>query len=311
MSPTLLLLAAALATVAPRSGPVSLATYRAHIHAARQLLDRAAPGSADTAAEAARLLRGLDRVRLPRGAGIVYTGVAFQAAALRSRAPFRVGRATKWLDALDDELAADRTGSVPAARLAALDTVLRDPRFHPIQTPFDRLGEWLQSLYRRLLQALDHALQPGSPSSLVPAVLLLALVAGVAVLLARGALGRLVVERSADEERVTPSTPESAMDRAEECASAGRYRDALRFLFLATLLQLQGVGLLELRPGRTNREYLQDLRASSAGSDEPLRALTDTFDAVWYGHRHIDEAGFRAAREEARRAVAALGAQVA
>ena len=143
----------------------------------------------------------------------------------------------------------------------------------------------------------------------------LALVAGLALLLVRGALARVVVSAETPDPSAEPSTAVAAAGRASGLASAGDYRTALRYLVLQTLLLLQEAGQVELRPGLTNREYLRALqsaaRAPTAGS-EPLRLLVDEFDRVWYGHLPLDAAGY--ARCEAlagRAAEAASGRRVA
>jgi hypothetical protein len=290
--------------------PVSLQTYRAQIHAARVALDRAVrfPGDRRDLSTAARLLSLSTRVTIP-GAGTISTDSAARASQLLRFSGSSTGEVAAWADRLDDSLRRTAIRPVSTRDLRVLDSVLRDPRFHPVQPPWERFQEWLRSLYQRFLRLLNSAMRPGTPSSLVSAVLLLALVAGVAVLLARGAMGKLIVERSAEEERRQPSTPESAERRAAESAAAGDYRQALRYLFLSTLLQLQARGLVELRPGMTNREYLgryQSGRPHGGSTDESFRRLVDVFDAVWYGHAPIDAEGYASARETAGQALQAV-----
>jgi hypothetical protein len=219
-----------------------------------------------------------------------------------------------WLDSLDASLQQEQPRDVSAADLAQLDSVLRDARFHPVRWPWDGLDGWITSLYNRVIRALTEVLRPGKPSALIPAIVLLLMIALVAVLIARGAMRRLIVERSAEEEVISPSTAESAEDHAARSAAAGNYREALRYLFLSTMLQLQSQGLVELRPGMTNREYLRTLVVhgpSPAVLHTSLRRLVESFDAVWYGHQPIDEAGYAAARAEASRVSDALKERVA
>jgi hypothetical protein len=294
---------------------VSLATYRSRIHAARTALDSAARSGSDfkDLDRAAKILRTLGTVRLPRD-GTVQTEAPVQAANLIPVSRQSTRRVARWLDALDDSLHVVQPRSFSPGQLGALDIVLKNPRFHPFRPPWDQLGDWLVSLYRRLLSALDAALQPGKPSALVPAGLLLLLIAAVAFLIARGAMSRLVVERSAQEERRAPSTPAAAERRADESAAAGNYREALRFLFLSTVLQLQAAGLLELRPGMTNREYLRSLTSGGPVPPElqaPLQTIVDRFDAVWYGHLPIDADGYAQAKSAAAQALSVLGERAA
>lgn len=72
---------------------------------------------------------------------------------------------------------------------------------------------------------------------------------------------------------------------AEAHAAAGRYRDAVRALFLMALAQLEDRGLVAYDRTRTNREYLAQLarRRTEARLVEAFRGVTDVYDHVWYG----------------------------
>lgn len=71
-----------------------------------------------------------------------------------------------------------------------------------------------------------------------------------------------------------------ARRRAEEAASGGDYRGAIRYRCLAVLLALDEVGRLTFDRAATNREYL--FRAPGTLQEE-LQPLLARFDAVWYG----------------------------
>lgn len=310
-----LLLAVTLLAPAPRNTPVSLHTYATRIHLARLSLDRAMLAPADRAdvERAARLLRALATVRMP-GGQVLHTDSPARAARLFPASPDATRRVAAWLDTLDDTLRSTRPVTVPATDLRQLDTVLLDARFHPVHWPWEGLNQWLVSVYRALLHGLSDALRPGKPTSVIPAAVLLLMVIALAYLLARGAMGKLVVERSAEEEYASPSTPLAASRRAGDLAAAGNYREALRYLFLSTMLELQAHGLIELRPGMTNREYLRAFIATGSIPEPvslPLAALVDTFDGVWYGRRLIDEAGYRQAQTAATGVLTMLGRHAA
>jgi hypothetical protein len=310
-----LLVAVALLAPTPRAAPVSLHTYIARVHLARVSLDRAMQNSADRADvdRAARLLRGLATVQVP-GGRVLRTDSPARASRLFPITSDSTRHVAAWLDALDDTLQRTQPITVPASDLHQLDTVLRDARFHPVQWPWDRLDQWLVSLYRTLLRDLSQALRPGRPTSVIPAAVLLLMVVAIGYLIARGAMGKLVVERSADDEYASPTTPVAAHRHAGDLAAAGNYREALRYLFLSTMLELQAHGLIELRPGMTNREYLRALIATGSMPEPvaaPLAGLVDTFDRVWYGHQPIDEAGYRRAETAAGDTLGILKGRVA
>jgi hypothetical protein len=132
------------------------------------------------------------------------------------------------------------------------------------------------------------------------------MVVGGAILLARGGLTRVVVDVSRRAASDPPVHSTAAAERASHLAEAGDYRMALRFLVLQTLLGLQEAGVMELRPGLTNREYLEALRRTAdwcAPGREPLETLVDEFDRVWYGHFPIDAERYRGCEQLAGEAL--------
>lgn len=310
-----LLLAVSLLSLTARASPVSLRTYTSQVHLARVSLDRAMHTPSDRADvdRAARILRGLNAVRMP-GGDVLHTDTPARAARLFPISSDSINRVAAWLDTLDDSLQRTQPRAVPASQLRELDSVLRDSRFHPVLWPWERALQWLVSLYHQLLRDLSGALRPGRPTAVIPAAILLLMVVVVGYLIARGAMGKLVVERSAQEEYEAPTTPAAAGRRAGDLAAEGNYRDALRYLFLSTMLQLQEHGLIELRPGMTNREYLRALVSSGSVPGpvaDPLSALVDRFDDVWYGHRSIDAAGYQNANAAASAVLSALKSRAA
>ncbi len=77
-----------------------------------------------------------------------------------------------------------------------------------------------------------------------------------------------------------------ARRKAEDAASVGEYRLAIRYRCLAVLLTLDEAGMLHFDRAATNREYL--FRAQGALHDE-LQPLLDRFDAIWYGGAPTNE----------------------
>ena len=84
----------------------------------------------------------------------------------------------------------------------------------------------------------------------------------------------------------------AAMQRAHTLSSQGDYRNAVRYLYLSSLLILDEQGLLRYDRSRTNREYLRSVSSQPqlAGS---LRDVIDVFDRVWYGFDSVDEEAYR------------------
>jgi hypothetical protein len=95
----------------------------------------------------------------------------------------------------------------------------------------------------------------------------------------------LAAEDSANDEMLTSK---GALKRAETLSLQGDYRNAVRYLYLSSLLVLDEQGLMRYDRSRTNREYLRSV-ASKPDLAKPLRDVIDVFDRVWYGFEHVDE----------------------
>ena len=76
-------------------------------------------------------------------------------------------------------------------------------------------------------------------------------------------------------------------ERARQMAREGRFRDAVRYAFLALLASLQDRGLLRYDPSRTNREYYHELLPRGALADRFLSVAVE-FDRTWYGRLPVD-----------------------
>jgi hypothetical protein len=115
---------------------------------------------------------------------------------------------------------------------------------------------------------------------LVLAILLVGIASTVFILTARTVSPSPAAAIVSAEERNLSSTQSS--QRAIEQAAGGNYRDAIRYLYLTTLILLDERGLLRFDHSLTNREYLQ--RLGSARLGQLLTPIVDTFDRTWYGH---------------------------
>ena len=91
-------------------------------------------------------------------------------------------------------------------------------------------------------------------------------------------------------------TSKGAMQRAQLLSNQGDYRNAIRYLYLSSLLVLDERGLMRYDRSRTNREYLRSV-ASKPRLESPLHNVIDVFDRVWYGYEEVDEKTFQAYAE--------------
>jgi len=77
--------------------------------------------------------------------------------------------------------------------------------------------------------------------------------------------------------------PETAKAQAHECFQRGEYRQAIRYLYLSLLLNLNRAGLLAYDVAKTNGEYLGEVRVSMSDKAERFTSLTQFFERKWYG----------------------------
>jgi hypothetical protein len=83
-------------------------------------------------------------------------------------------------------------------------------------------------------------------------------------------------------------------DLLQQAVDAGRYRVAVRLLYLRTLRQLTDQGLINWKPEKTNHDYLREL------ADKRLRPgfsdVTLIFEYIWYGEFPVNKDDFNLAR---------------
>ena len=153
----------------------------------------------------------------------------------------------------------------------------------------DRFFNWLDRLVNR---AVNATLPYGRIPLLVTAVLVFLLSLffisrGLSRSLVREA--QLAAEESPGDEMLTSK---GAFKRAENLSMQGDYRNAIRYLYLSSLLVLDEQGAMRYDRSRTNREYLRSV-SSRPELAKPLRDVIEVFDRVWYGFEVIDEKTYK------------------
>jgi hypothetical protein len=104
-------------------------------------------------------------------------------------------------------------------------------------------------------------------------------------------------ESSPEDPRDRP--PEAHLDDAAMLARDGRYREALRSLYLATLVSLDRKREITFDPTRTNWHYLREMPRGERRDD--FGTFTRLFDYKWYGDEETDEHDYAACRALADR----------
>jgi len=154
---------------------------------------------------------------------------------------------------------------------------------------------WLQNLLNaffdlleRLAFGVQNTFYYGRVALMVGAALLLILsLFYISRRLSRSLVreAELAAQASEDEALLTSK---GALQRAQTLSTQGDYRNAIRFLYLSSLLVLDERGLMRYDRSRTNREYLRSV-SSRPQLANPLRDVIDVFDKVWYGFESVDE----------------------
>ena len=82
-----------------------------------------------------------------------------------------------------------------------------------------------------------------------------------------------------------------ALQQAHTNAANDNLREAVRYLYLSTLLNLDERDMLRFDRSKTNREYVRQIADSTFANT--LSNVVDIFDRVWYGFQPIDQTTYR------------------
>jgi hypothetical protein len=172
-----------------------------------------------------------------------------------------------------------------------LQDILARPEFQweesqPIVMPdwLDRIFAWLEQLTNRVV----NALLPYGRIPLIGTAVILFLLS--LFFISRGLSRSLVRDAQLEAEGSESDdllTSKGAFKRAESLSMQGDYRNAIRYLYLSSLLVLDEQGVMRYDRSRTNREYLRSV-ASRPELANRLRDVIEVFDRVWYGYEAVD-----------------------
>jgi hypothetical protein len=142
----------------------------------------------------------------------------------------------------------------------------------------DRVLQWIGDLIEKAIRVTPG----GLPSLILLVAVIVAIV--VAVRLGLGPTGL----RDALTDRRRGARARTAADyraEAEDLASAGQWKEAVRARFRAVFRELEERGVLDPRPGRTAGEIAREGSAAVPEIGDDLRVAAATFDEAWYGAR--------------------------
>jgi hypothetical protein len=184
-----------------------------------------------------------------------------------------------------------------AADVALLAPILAQAEFQWVEKQPSPLKVWFEKQFNRLLEwladlfNLEAALVGGRIFELVLiglGLLAVLLVLGYAT---RGLWGALVPESVLDQESAPGDedlSAESALKKAQSLSAGGDLRQAVRYLYLSSLLTLEERGLLRYDRSKTNRETLRAI-ADQPELRSEMQEVVEVFDRVWYGFQALEQ----------------------
>ncbi len=90
----------------------------------------------------------------------------------------------------------------------------------------------------------------------------------------------------------TATEPETTLEhQLQGFIANGDYRQAVRYLYLIALRELNDRGLIRMQAKLTNHDYIQQLKGKNAESE--FRFLTFAYEKVWYGEFALGQEQFQ------------------
>ena len=184
---------------------------------------------------------------------------------------------------------------------AHADTVLSEPEFQRGGGPtwWDRAKAWMVAWIERFFLGVAQV-GAGAPwlGTLLEWLFFIAAAAGLLLLLLRNIARQRLRIAPGDAALECTAWDRGAEDwaaRAEQCATAHEWRDAVHCIYWAAIVAMEARRAWRHNPARTPREYVRLLKPGSA-QQQHLRGLTRVFERVWYGHLDADAALYNDAR---------------
>lgn len=172
----------------------------------------------------------------------------------------------------------------------------KNPIADMIKQVWESIIEWVQGLFenrhpRREVQFNDLFNQN---IQTVLKIVLIVLAAILLFFLIRFILPRIILAGKAKKNKVPKAhdyleNPDLAVEKMKSLMEQGQYTEAMRFLFIAVLLEFHKRKIIHLEKWKTNRVYMREIVLNSPELTIPMRELSTVFNALCYGRRTIDE----------------------
>ena len=181
----------------------------------------------------------------------------------------------------------------------------------PKDSTLEKVGNWLNNVLLSMMKASARA--PWLGRLLVwgfIAAVCVALVWGLLQLERRWRIRLIPNDRSPAPSAASAIPWQLWLEDARRAAAAGLWREAIHFLYWASISRLESKRLWPADRARTPREYL-----ALVEPDDPrqpsLATLTRSFERVWYGGRPAAESDYQRAEKIATVLIAGSGAVAA
>ena len=167
----------------------------------------------------------------------------------------------------------------------------------PRDTALERLGNWINRLFQSVARF-------GSKSAWIGPVLVWGLIGAASVGLVWGLMQlekrwriRLIPEGGGPAAGAASARDwQLWLEDARRAAAEGHWREAVHFVYWASISRLESRRLWPADRARTPREYLS-LLADQLPRRPGLTTLTGSFERIWYGGRAAEESDYKAAEE--------------
>jgi hypothetical protein len=192
-----------------------------------------------------------------------------------------------------------------AAERKSLNSILAEKAYQGVSevSPRERFLEWFDNLLDKFLSTLIRLGSHAPWIGWVLRVLLLVAICGALiwflVRIERNARIRLIPDAEPAPDAPSAREWQLWLEDAQKMAAKRLWREAIHFLYWASIARLESMRLWPADRARTPREYLA-LMANADPRKTSLTELTRRFERTWYGGRSAADSEFDAALELAR-----------
>jgi hypothetical protein len=167
----------------------------------------------------------------------------------------------------------------------------------------EKLANWIDAAIGALIQAGSKSKWIGLAAEISFIVLLCIALLWFFIRLERQGRASPLMIRPDSGTGASPRDCQLWLEDARAAAAQGLWRDAIHYLYWASIARLESSGLWPSDSAHTPREYLTLLPAHSPQRSD-LLALTRSFERTWYAGRPAAESDFREAEQFAARLAA-------